>query len=279
MTGASASGPDPGRSDCFDFGGIPVALTSASADWSDLLRPRYEPFACDRPPRYRIAYSVDDPRPPSPELLHDARQRPVEVHRQGSRLTVDGAAFRIELDRETGSGKMSGPLATYPIDFLVQTLWYELVTDGLIFHAAALADDRRGWLLCGPSGAGKSTLAGLFPERALCDELAGVRAGSGCAGGAPAVTALPFWSGRRGTEPLAGIYLLRHDRRNHRRRLDARTACERLRRQVVWPASDETALRRAFAAFFDLLERVPVWELGFRPETTVWSVIAQEADA
>ncbi len=265
----SAAAVDAG---CFDFGEVAVAVGSESRDWVRLVRQRYDSFATGQAPELRITYSVDDPRPPTPDFLYAARQQPLRARRRGSRLLAAGASFKMELDRRRGAARLTGRLATYPVDHLIQALWYETHDSGLIFHAAALAGDGAGWLLSGPSGSGKSTLAGLFPKHAMCDELAAVR----LEGGSPRLTALPFWTGRKGSVPLAAIYLLRHDRRHRRRRLSPGEAVRRLRRQVVWPTFDPDALRRAFTALFDLLGQVPVWELGFRPEPEVWHVLARE---
>ena len=262
--------------DTFDFGGVQVTVSSTSTRWLELFRERYEPFVASRSELatkdcYQIVYQVRDSRVLSPEFLFAARQQPTHTQQLGSRMIVTGEAFQIELDRSLGIASISGPLATYPIDALIQILWYELFPDGLIFHAAALADNDRGWLMCGPSGAGKSTLASLFPEQALCDELAGVRLGP-----EPLVTALPFWTGHRGNRPLTAIYLIRHGQQNQRNELEPKQAFERLRQQVIWPEFDSEALERAFNTLFDLLERVQVWDLGFRPEPEVWSVISQD---
>ena len=124
----------------------------------------------------------------------------------------------------------------------------------------------------GPSGSGKSTLVGLFPDHALCDEHAAIRLD----GQADLVSSLPFWRGRRGTTPLEAIYLLEHATKNRRRRLSAFEAATRLRPQVIWPTFGSDNLRKAFDTFCSVIERVPVWELGFRPEKSVRSVLTGE---
>lgn len=259
---------------CFDFGGIAVSLASASRPWRVLARERYGQFTTDAPPVWRAVYEVTDPQLPEPRFLCDSRREPMRSRRDGARLHLETGTFDMELDHTAGTVALAGPLATYPIDRLIQTLWYETWDRGLIVHAAALAEGRSGWLMSGPSGAGKSTLAALFPERALCDEFVAVRLPSE---EAPArLGALPFWRSHRGGADLEGIYMLRHGRRDRRRRLGAGEAFARLRREVVWPTFDGEALRRAFDSLFELLASVPVWELAFRPRTDVWDVICRE---
>ncbi len=257
----------------FDFGGVPVSLASSSRHFRHLCRQRYGAFATAEPPAWRAAYRVVGDRVPSPEYLHDARRHPMRSRRDGSRLRLASKTFEMELDAARGAVALSGPLATYPLDRLIQALWDETRPRGLMIHAAALAEGRRGWIASGPSGSGKSTLAGLFPERALCDEFVTVSLD----GPRPRLGALPFWTSRRGSAEIAGIYLLRHGRRDHRRRLGAGEAFGRLRKEVVWPTFDPNALSRAFATLCELIEAVPVWELAFRPRREVWRVIKQTA--
>ena len=144
----------------------------------------------------------------------------------------------------------------------------------VILHAAALAFGGRGLICSGPSGSGKSTLAGLFPDNALCDERAAVRFD----GEDAQLRSLPFWRGRPGTMPLDAIYLLEHAMTNRRRRLSVRDAAARLRPQVIWPTFGRDNLRGAFETFCCVIERVPVWELGFRPDEAVRSVLIGEAN-
>lgn len=287
-TSPSATAGNEPPADCFDFGGIAVSLASESRRWRRLARERYGAFAVAVPPAWRVTYRVTDPRAPSPAALFEARAAPPQGRRRGSRLELATAGFELALDRRRRTAELAGPLATYPVDRLIQALWYETAGRGLIFHGAALAHGGRGWLASGPSGSGKSTLAALLPERALCDELAAVDLGGGgpdtdLSGtrlpgtSAPCLASLPFWSSRPGSATLAGIYLLRHGERDRRRRLGAGEAFARLRRQVVWPVFDRQALARAFVTLFDLLDRVPVWELAFRPRPEVWDTIHREA--
>ncbi len=278
MRVATTRSPEDGIAGCYDFGGAAVAITSTDPRWAALVRQRYGDFATDDQPAWRVSYRVRGPRRPSPGFLRDSRGQPMRSRRTGARLRLATETFAIELDHQRRSVELAGPLATYPIDRLIQTLWYETWHRGLIIHAAALAEGQVGWLMSGPSGSGKSTLAALFPERAMGDELAGVRLESPGASPRPRLVSLPFWSGRRGDAELAGIYLLRHGKRDRRRRLAPGEAFARLRREIVWPTFDPQALERAFDTLFELLASVPIWELAFRPRHDVWQVIRREVE-
>lgn len=258
---------------CFDFAGDAVSIASDHRGFADLVRQRYGAFATDELARWRVEYRVTERRAPSPGFIHAARQHTPSSRRDGDRLRLETPTFSMVLDRSSSDVRISGPLATYPLDRLIHALFHESRRRGLILHAAALAEGDQGFVMCGPSGSGKSTLAALFPGRALCDEFVAVTLD----GAAPRLAALPFWQSRKGSATLQGLYLLRHGRANRRRRLAPREALARLRGEVAWPTFDEEALRRAFAAFSELVTTVPAWELAFRPGVEVWQVIDREA--
>jgi len=238
-----------------------------------LVRQRYEAFATAESPVLRISYQVSGDRPPPPEDIHAARQVPIAGRRRGTQVELEGGMFRGAWDQATGRMEIDGPLATYPVDRLIGQMVYAVRGDTVIFHAAGLVFSGMGHLCCGPSGSGKSTLAALFPNEALCDEHVAVRLD----GETASISALPFWKGRRGSAPLEAIHFLNHAGQNQRRRVSPGEALSRLRSEVIWPSFGEDTLRRAFSVFCDLLERVPVWRLGFRPETTVRGFLTGEA--
>jgi hypothetical protein len=146
--------------------------------------------------------------------------------------------------------------------------------DGLVGHAAVLLDGERGFLCCGRLGAGKSTLARLAgsrrERRARCGEPRVV--------GAWTVSTLPFWKGRAATARLDGVFLLRHAGVNERRRLSPAAAFPALGRHLLWPLEAPEAAQRTVDLVADLVERVPVWDLGFAPSVAVLDLIAAPAD-
>jgi hypothetical protein len=257
----------------FDFGGVAVALSCRDGRFMSLIQQRYGSFSTRQPPALRISYRVEGQSPPHPRAIHAARQKPLGASRRGAHYTLDGGTFQGEWDRTGGTMELRGPLATYPVDRLIEAMVYAVDDRVLVLHAAALVFAGRGFVCSGPSGSGKSTLAGLFPDNALCDEHVAVRLD----GEADLLSSLPFWTGRRGTAPLEAIYLLEHATKNRRRRLSVFEAASRLRPQVIWPTFGEDCLRNAFDTFCSVIERIPVWALGFLPDKTVGSVLSGEA--
>ncbi len=257
----------------FDFGGVATAFSCSDERFMNLVHERYGAFLTPEPPAMRISYEVDGNRAPDPHAIHAARQQLLRTRRRGMCFDLEGGSFRGEWDQAAGTAEIRGPLATYPVDRFIEAMVYAVSDDVVIFHAAALVFAGQGLLCCGPSGSGKSTLAALFPDHAVCDEHTVVRFDGPIA----LLSALPFWKGRRGTAPLAAIYLLKHASQNRRSRLSPGDAATRLRQQVVWPTLDDENLRQAFETFCRVLERIPIWELEFRPEIDVRRVLTHEA--
>ena len=197
-----------------------MAFSCRDERFMSLVRERYGGFSTQQPPALRISYLVEGRCAPHPRAIHAARQHPLGARRRGTRIALDGGTFHGEWDRAAGKMEIRGPLATYPVDRLIEAMVYSSKDHVVILHAAALVFAGRGFVCCGPSGSGKSTLAGLFPDNVLCDEHAAIRVD----GEADLLSSLPFWRGRRGTTPLEAIYLLEHATENHRRRLSAADA-------------------------------------------------------
>lgn len=260
----------PGGGPCVELGRLRVAFSSEDPAWLDLARERLRAVSVSGAPDLEVEYRVVDRRRPDPQALFEARRRPLAARRRrGEALDLEGAGFRGSLDLAAGVASLEGPMATYPLDFLLQALWYEGHPRGLIVHGVALARGVDASLCAGPSGSGKSTLCGLFPERALSDEQTGVRLG----GSAPRVDAFPDWPGQGGSAELSAICLLRHGAHHRRRRLAPSAALAELTTQVFWPTFDGRAVARTFETLCDLVEEVPIYRLHFRPDREVWRTL------
>ena len=177
------------------------------------------------------------------------------------------------LDLERRTLFLDGSIDPAHVEGALRNLLPGLLSPALLVHAALLADGRRAWLCCGSSGSGKSTLARLFPSFALGEELAAVSPVEGYF----RASALPMRTARRGTVPLTGVHILRHGKKNIRRRLPPAEALRALHRHVYWPLDDQAAFSAAFATLGELTERVPVWDLAFRPDSSAWTTISREA--
>ena len=226
-----------------DLGDTVAELHTPDAHWLATLKERFQGFFTEAPPDLVLRHRPDGPGPP------------VEYLPSGVEVRLNSGA-RTEF-----------------VDGVLRTRLPELAAPALVAHGALLTDGARGFLCCGPPGAGKSTLAALLPERALCDELALVRA-AGC--GFEGIS-LPYWIARPGRVSLAGVFLLEHAPEHRRQRLAPAAAARALRSNICWPTHEPAALRGAFATLAGLVAAVPVWRLGFAQDPGVWRTIAENA--
>ena len=152
-----------------------------------------------------------------------------------------------------------------------------LPVGALLVHAASLGRAGRAWMFPGPSGSGKTTLTRLSADAdLLSDEISIVRVDAD----GPRCYGSPFWGdlGRPGENhavPLAAIHFLRHAERHV-------GGC-RSPRGAPWPRCCPTCsssrasphlVARVLEVAAALTAAVPCFKLGFRPEPSVWEVIA-----
>ncbi len=234
-----------------DCAGVVLGFPAADPRWRAALRRRFAGFLTDRPASFTITRGA---------RLAPGERRP-------------SSPFGALVDPVGRTADLPAGLTMRHAGGLVRALLPTLV-DGLVAHAAVLVDGGRGFLCCGPSGAGKTTLARLAGSRGS-DELGAARR----VGDAWVVSTLPFWKGHAATARLDGVFLLRHARANERRRLSPLQAMPALGQHLLWPLEAPEAAQRTTDLLGDLVESVPVWDLGFLPSPAVLELIAAPAEA
>ena len=179
-----------------------------------------------------------------------------------------------------GRKKLANPLQ-YPLDLLL--MMYVLAErKGAIIHAAGIVLKEKSFVFVGRSGAGKSTLVRQFALADDCLVLSDDRVVIQEAGKGFGVSGTP-WGGEAGnaenaTRPLAGIFFLRQAPVNQIHRLDVRAAAERLlaAASIPWYDRDVAPLGVSFCA--GLAERIPAYELQFRPTVDVVDLLIRHAE-
>lgn len=260
------TGPGGEAGRCFDLGGTTFGLQSSDPEFCRVAATRYGSFEVRADSVFSLRYQVTgEAVPGAAEEL--ARTDPTpQLTSRGEEMTIEGPGFRGRVDFRQRWAEFQGPCSSYPIDLSLRHLLARLRPLSLVVHGATLIAGRRAWWATGPSGCGKSTLAGLFPEFSHSDELSMVR----IEGDSARLHSLPFWSARRGSGDLQGIFLLEHGARNQRIRLRPAEAVRHLRDQIVWPLGDPEATAACFDLVAELVERVPVWRLPFLPTRDIW---------
>jgi hypothetical protein len=255
-----------------DIGGVRTAIQSRHAEVAAVVADRYAGFLTEEPADWCIETGL---RPRGLVALED-----VVVRGAGDgRLTLERHDFFATLDVPARAGTLAlGAVDRVAVDtFLRVTYSVALLEAGaLLVHAASLGRDGSAWVFPGPSGSGKTTLTRLSPDATLLsDEISILRltdgAGACCHGS-------PFWgdlgeAGRNAAVPLRAIHFLRHAEQHAVTPLARRQALAALLPNVLFFAAEPALVARVLDVAAGLVERVPCFALGFRPEASVWEVI------
>ncbi len=173
----------------------------------------------------------------------------------------------------------------YPLPVCIRTMWAWMLAEvsGLLVHSSSLSFMDRGILVPGVSGAGKSTFSllceSVFPGSVMCDDRSAVR----LVGDDLYVYGTPWNSsagiGRNSSASLGAVLLLKQSSINSVIPVTPRYAADALlaTTTVFWYIPE---LRDAALETLDtVLERLPCYELSFRPEpAAVDAVISFLAD-
>jgi hypothetical protein len=256
-----------------EIGGVRTAFLTDHPDVAHVVAHRYRDFLSCAPPDWRIEADV---RPEGVVPLEDVVVQP-DGHPRRLRIERHDFLARLDLDARTGTLRL-GAVDRIAIDTFLRVAYSLalLPAGALLVHAASLGRDARAWLFPGPSGSGKTTLTRLSADaEVLSDEISIVRVDAAGA----RVHGSPFFGdlGRPGTNrayPLAAMHFLRHADRHRASPLPARRALSALLPNVLFFARQRELVARVLEVAAALTSAVPSFALGFRPEPSVWEVIA-----
>jgi hypothetical protein len=247
------------------IGRLTIAV-DAPPEMMRLLARRYAGFFSEGEASWRLDVVIEPhPRPIESELRAERQGDVVRITRSDVAGTIDLGARRAQASLWRAD--------EIPMDAFLRVLYSLALTehDGLLVHAASIVRDGRAYLFPGRSGAGKTTLARLATDAILLsDEVSLVRAGH--------AHGTPFWGelatgGAPVAAPLAAIYFPTHATVHHARRLASGEALRRLLACVLFFVRDEDLVRRVFTVAGRLVADTPCFELSFRPDADVWSVV------
>jgi hypothetical protein len=255
-----------------DIGGLRTAIVTEHPEIARVVERRYAGFLGDGPAAWRIEAGL---RADGVVPLTD-----VVVRGGPDRFVLERHDFLAVLDLPAHAGTLAlGAVDHVAVDSFLRVMYSLALLEqgGLLVHAASLARRDRAWVFSGPSGSGKTTLTRVSPGAALLsDEISIVRLRNGrlrCHGS-------PFW-GELGTPgdndevDVAAIHFLRHAERHAATPLTARQALRTLLANVLFFAAEPALVRRVLDVAAAIVESVPCFDLGFRPEPAVWEVIAR----
>ncbi len=255
-----------------EIGGNPILLRTRDADFSQMLRKRYENYlAANSQPGSE--FNVD--------VVSNGRitsRRDVRVRLHSEKWTIERGDLLAEWSPSAGEGRIRQSSNLYAIDTalrIINSLWLAQ-RDSFLVHAASAVRNGRAFLFVGVSGAGKTTISRLAPPDVsiLTDEISCVRRHPHgyFAYGTPFAGEL----GRPGANivaPLAAIYLLAKAPNNSLQQLEPAEVTEKLMRNILFFAREERLVRQVFESACHLASVVPAYRLEFVPDATVWDFL------
>jgi hypothetical protein len=185
-------------------------------------------------------------------------------------------SLSLDFVKRCGEVRLSQPREWQNV---LRIVYFHLLLEGqgLLLHASALAGSGEAYVFPGPSGAGKTSIVQQSPGMlVLTDEIAAVDVSGN--GHPPQAHGTPFFGdwgcpGKNVTAPLRGLYFPVQDREN---RLVPLTPAETLTRLLPCVCSYTTRkdlLQILFDTTIRLTERIPGFDLHFRPEPELWQAI------
>jgi hypothetical protein len=275
-----------------EIGGVPIALNTSSRKFLGLVEDRYAGFVtAPSAPAVANGISFEIELRESAERFEgeelgqngdtedaDGEEADLEVACEGGMWRMRRGDFSAEWDPRTGQGRIRQAMNPYSLDSVLRIV-HSLVLarrGEFLVHAASAIRNGRAFLFAGVSGAGKTTISRLAPDDAtlLTDEISYVRksATGYDAHGTPFAGELARL-GAHCSAPLAVLYLLRQGPENRIHEVDPAQATQALLRNILFFARDAGLVQSVFAGACEFVQRVPVRQLTFRKDASVWDLL------
>jgi len=276
-----------------EIGGVPIALSTRSATFAQMVEERYVGFvSVNEEPFDLIQFDIEllesgargfgqseCGREADDAQDSDVSDDELEVTRGKGVWRMCRGDFLAEWDPGTGRGRIRQAMNPYSLDSVLRIV-HSLVLakrGEFLVHAASAIRNGRAFLFAGVSGAGKTTISRLAPVDAtlLTDEISYVRKSARGyeAHGTPFTGELAR-VGAHCSAPLQVLYLLRQGAENRIDEVDLALATQALLRNILFFAHDTELVQAIFEGACEFVQRVPVRQLTFRKDASVWDLVA-----
>jgi hypothetical protein len=255
------------------IGGLPIRLRCGDMNFVRRIEDRYAGYvsASDE-----AVFDFDVELAPPDTVSGD---EDVRVTWNSGRWLLERGDFHAEWNPSTARGRIRQTVNPFSLDSILRIVHTLLLArqGGFLVHASSAIRNGRAFLFAGVSGAGKTTLARLAPPDValLTDEISYVtrnEAGYFAMG-------TPFFGelarvGENLRAPIEGLYLLAKGPENKIEPVLGTDAVRGLLGNILFFARDPEFVKLVFDSAFDFVSRVPVRRLTFRPDRSVWELIA-----
>jgi hypothetical protein len=255
-----------------DIGGMPILLHTQDSSFRQLLARRYAGFVDSAaPPRFEFDIELATPSRKAPD-------EDVRVEMQDGTWSLRRGDFRAQWNPAAGRGQIRQSANPYSVDTVLRIVHSLILAQqgGFLLHAASAIRNGRAFLFSGVSGAGKTTISRLAPPDVtlLTDEVSYIRrigvdyraCGTPFAGELARV-------GENCSAPIASLFFLKQGPENKIESMTKSEGIRRLMRNILFFAEDAELVQSVFHAACEFVERVPVQQLTFTPDSRVWSMI------
>lgn len=238
------------------------------------LRERYRPFLAEQIAPFKATVEVTD-RTPAPAR----RDTNVLFHDDVLRFTTVGYDGDVDVDAQRAHLQLLSDRPVEDVDYFVRVIYALLAfrDGGMLFHAAGVVRDGRGYLFFGHSGSGKTTVARLSSDDVVLNDdlVLLLPEGDGWR-----VYATPFWNPTqvaptRHDAPLAAMFRLVQDTRVFVEEMRYGQAVAEIVSNVPVIPDDPQRTAALLERSRRLLEVVPVYKLHFLPDDSFWHVVMQ----
>ena len=191
-------------------------------------------------------------------------------------LALFDASFRrVEVLLDVKDETVSLDPFFYPLGILMH-IYLVHHRGGMVIHASGVQDGERGYLFTGVSGIGKSTMSRLWLEAGAevvnDDRLVLMPAGGGFE---IHNTPMPYYVDKPKSAHLNAIFLLRQSPVNECRPITGVVAMSRVLANCMQHFHSRDYIDRYLDVVSAVVKSVPVFELGFKPDADVVSLIRE----
>lgn len=256
--------------------GLTVALTCDAETLTGRLRERYRLFRTDQPADIHASVRVAGSRRTSALLDTGTTFRDGVLY-----FTAPGYDGTIDVEAGRADLTISSQYPAEEVEYFLRVIYALLAFQrgGLLFHAAGIVRNGRGYLFFGHSGSGKTTVARLSADDVvLNDDLVllmpaedGWRA-----------YATPFWNPSqvqptRQNAPLAAMFRLIQSKEVSVETLRPSQAVAEIISNVPIIPDDPQRTPGLLVRSRELLRTVPAYRLYFLPDDSFWHAVASVA--